>query len=245
MFQQLLTFLPHKLGIFALILFALASIAGVILWLCGARFSRSILTLSAVGIGTIIGLKLPLWCQWTVDPMGPAVGGAIILGISAFALHRLWVGAWLGVLLTLWTGLLMWTLKASDFLWDWPPRKDKLFPKYLSDLWLTLPPPMQKYLPICAGVCMVVGLASAIVWPKLGTLVMWSFAGVSLLLTGWVTIAQIPPGNLGHLPSQLSSQIAVLTGMTAFGALLQWRMSPRPKSAKSDSSGTKSEKKGD
>ncbi len=108
MFQHLITLLPRQPGTVTLIVALMGCLCGLALWIAGARFSRSMLTLAAVALGTAIGMKLPLWCNWSIDPMAPAVAGAIVLGVSAYALHRLWVGAWLGGVLTLWSVLVLW-----------------------------------------------------------------------------------------------------------------------------------------
>jgi len=36
-------------------------VAGLIMWLVGARFSRGIITLIAVSIGALVGLRMPHW----------------------------------------------------------------------------------------------------------------------------------------------------------------------------------------
>src|SRR5881394_1577497 len=85
-------------------------IAGLVLWLIGARFSRSIVTLIAVSIGALVGLRLPAWFSVPVGAWATAIGGALLLGISGYALHRMWVGAGLAFLLALWAGILVWNI---------------------------------------------------------------------------------------------------------------------------------------
>jgi hypothetical protein len=43
----------------------------------------------------------------------PAVGAAVVLGVSAYTMHRIWVGAWLGAILTLWSALVLWAMRAA------------------------------------------------------------------------------------------------------------------------------------
>jgi hypothetical protein len=93
-------------------LVAAMSIAGVlcglVLWLVGARFSRGIVTLIAVSIGALVGLRLPAWFAVPLGAWATAVGGALLLGITGYALHRMWVRAGLAFLLALWSGILVW-----------------------------------------------------------------------------------------------------------------------------------------
>ncbi len=230
MFQQLLTLLPHGFSTITLIAAVVGSLVGAALWLAGSQFSRSILTLTGVALGTGIGMKLPEWRGWNVDMMGPAVGGAVILGVSAFALHRLWVGVWLGLVLAVWTSLAIWATVGHGANWHWLAYSaDQTLPNYSSDLWDTLPADMQKYLPWFTGAAMISGIATAVAWPRIGMVVMWSAAGLSMLITlGAIALSRLSPGALNHLPRQMPSQLGVLMGLVAVGALLQWRMMPRP-----------------
>jgi hypothetical protein len=83
---------------------AALAILGVILWLLGACFSRSLITLAAVAIGTWLGLHVPRWFGISAGTWATAVGGALIFGVSGyifhntvvrFGLHSLWAsGRW-------------------------------------------------------------------------------------------------------------------------------------------------------
>jgi hypothetical protein len=241
-FQQLLALLPHELSTIAMVVASIGSLVGAALWLIGARFSRPILTLTAVALGTSVGLKLPLWCNWNVDNMGPAVGGAVILGVSAFALHRLWVGMWLGLVLACWTALGVWATLGHGQSWNWLAYPaGQTLPKYLSDLWFTLPAEMQKYLPWFAGVAMISGISIALAWPRIGMAFMWSAAGLSMLIAlGAAALTRISPMALNHLPSQMPSQLTVLGGLVLLGAILQWRLMPQAQGAGAEESSEKS-----
>ena len=57
-------------------------LAGLIMWLVGARFSRSIVTLIAVSIGALLGLRMPHWFSVPLGAWATAVGGALLLGID-------------------------------------------------------------------------------------------------------------------------------------------------------------------
>jgi hypothetical protein len=245
-FQQLLTLLPHELSTLTLIAASAGSIVAAALWLAGARYSRFILTLTAVALGTGIGMKLPDWCGWNVDNMGPAVGGAVILGVSAFALHRLWVGLWLGLVLSAWTALGIWAAVGHGANWNWPAHSDgQKLPQYLSDLWGTLPAEMRKYLPWFAAVAMVSGISTALAWPRVGMAFMWSAAGLSMLIAlGATALTRISPAALSHLPRPMISQLVMLIGLVALGAILQWRLMPRQAQASGGNADSGSSGKG-
>src|SRR5450755_2273434 len=86
---------------------------GVVLWLLGGRLSRSVLVLTAVAIGTVVGMRLPGWRGWQVDGMGLAVGGAMLCGSLVFFMHRTCIGLLLSCGLMLWTGLGLWAFKGG------------------------------------------------------------------------------------------------------------------------------------
>ncbi len=83
MLQELLTFMPREAGSATLAFASVGAACGVALWVSGARFSRYIVTLTAVAIGTGVGVGSPRWFGWAIDGMGPAVGGAIVLAHPA------------------------------------------------------------------------------------------------------------------------------------------------------------------
>src|SRR5437870_5881909 len=108
MVQELLALLPKEVGTLALVLAMTGTLAGAGLWLAGARFSRSLITLVLVSIGGWTGLFLPRWLGWTIDGWAPAIGLALGMGASGFFLHRFWVGIGLGVVLAAWAGFATW-----------------------------------------------------------------------------------------------------------------------------------------
>ncbi len=235
MFQQFLTIFPRDAGAIALIAAAVGSLIGVALFLAGAKFSRPILTLTAVAIGTAVGMKLPLWFGWQIDGMGPGVGGAIILGVSAYALHRFWVGLWLGLVLAAWAALITWNTvnHGAQFAFPQYTGFDAL-PQFLMQIWAAVPDQMQRYLALLGGAAMLVGLAAALAWPRIGTALLWSAAGASLLITtGIMALSRISPSMLEHLPRQISSQLAVLCGLVTLGTLWQWHSISRQNAAES------------
>lgn len=226
MVQELLPLLPMEPGRAALICASLGSLVGAGLWLAGARFSRSMLTLLSVAVGTAIGMRLPAWCGWTIDPMGPGVGGAVVLGVGAYVCHRLWVGVSLGLVLACWAAIAVWLLTggyASN--WAWPAMGSMQFlPQYLRDLWLSLPQAVSRLLPYACGAAMLSGVAAAALWPRVGGVLLWSVAGVTLLAGMGVTVVRtVSPASLRLVPAQTWVQAATLAGLVLFGALVQWQ----------------------
>ena len=160
---------------------------------------------------------------------------AFVLGLSAFALHRFWVGLWLGLVVAAWASLAVWGLLGHNSQWQLPAyHASETLPKYLSDIWQNLPGDMRKWLPLVFLAAMSSGVVTALVWPKMGILLLWSAAGASLILSmGSVALRHFDPAMLARLPRQLWSQLAMLGGLVLIGSLLQWRLTSnlRPKSA--------------
>jgi hypothetical protein len=247
-FQHLELLLPQKAGSVAMIVALIGSIIGLAMYITGARFSRSILTLAAVAMGTSVGMRMPMWCGWHVDPMAPAVAGAIVLGVSAYAFHRVWVGAWLGAVLSIWAALALWATRGSAFHWRWPEYDpSQTLPQYFSALWQNVPDSMQQCLGFSAAAAMLVGISAALLWPRVGIALLWSAAGVSVLLPAVVTaLSQLEPSALKHVPRQTPDQLALLAGIVGIGAIFQWRTNPMAGAASEGSGGgeKKSEKSG-
>jgi hypothetical protein len=217
--------LPHRPGSITLVIAMVGSLVGLSLWIAGAQFSQSILTLAAVAMGTSIGMRLPVWGHWQIDPMAPAVAGAIVLGVSAYAFHRVWVGIWLGVVLSTWASLVLWATRGPAFHWRWPEYDPgQTLPQYLTNLWQNVPETMQQCLGFTAAAAMLVGISAALLWPRVGIALLWSAAGVSLLLPAAATaISRLDPQALRHIPRQTCDQLALLAGLVGIGAIFQWR----------------------
>jgi hypothetical protein len=229
LFLELQTLYPHDLpGTITLIVALTGTLVGVGLWLNGARYSRTILTLTAVALGAVIGMKLPHWRHWSIDPMAPAVGLSVILGLSAFSLHRVWVGFWLGLLLAAWTALSLWAIFAPGESWQWPAwQGGQALGQYLADLWANLPAGMHKFGPLLAGAAMLCGIVTALLWPRAGTLLLWSAAGMSLMIVlGSLALTRLAPAMLHKAPGAFWSQLASVAGLVILGAVVQWKFTP-------------------
>jgi hypothetical protein len=225
MLQTLTLFLPRATTGVALLICMIGSLLGCALWLGGARFSRGILTLAAVTIGGLVGVHLSDWCGWGVDNMGPAVAGAMILGISAFTLHRFWVGLSLGAVMACWAALFVW-VAVGESRWHWPRWfPDQMLPGYLALVWSQLPDRVATWLPWASGFGMAMGIAIAFLWPRLGVVSLWSALGVTLL--GCMAIAamqQTSPGVLRHSQELRAwEQAGVILMLIGIGLTVQWR----------------------
>lgn len=190
------------------------------------------MTLGAVGAGTAIGMKLPDWYGWNIDPMGPGVGLALVLGLTAYALYRFYIGAALTVLLTAWAALATWVLlKHGNFH---PPTYAGNLPKYLLNFWAGLPRDMHRWMPYLAAGSFLAGMSISILWPKLGSTIFWSTAGATTTFcTVSIALYHFRPHTLDRLPRHVGPQLACLGGAVALGMLLQWAMMPRKKKEKS------------
>jgi hypothetical protein len=235
MVQQLLPLLPKELGQVALVAALTGTVIGAVLWLLGARFSRPLITLLAVGIGAVVGRQLPAWMNWNVNSMAASVGGAVVLGMSGYILHRVWVGLGLGLLLALWAAAATWVFAGgagTPFAW---PVIDATttWPSLGQSMWDQLPDQVRKLLPYACGGATVSGFLLSLIWPKFGTVMLYSALGTSLVVVlGLLTIEATRPGWMDHVPSQTWAQVATLLGLVAFGAIIQWQTAPsRPAGA--------------
>jgi hypothetical protein len=229
MVQELLTLLPPPTH-FALVLAIAGSLVGAGLWLTGARYSRGLITLAAVGVGCAVGMLVPAWLDRPVHPMACAVGAAMLAGACGYILHRLWVGIGLGLVLALWATLATWILVGGDERWDWPNATESLW-AYAVVVWQQLPELVRLYLPFAAGVAMLSGICATLLWPRLGVVLLYSAGGVSLLLgMGLAAVEYGRPDWMRYLPGETWAQMLTLLGLVAFGAVLQWQQ-PAPSGA--------------
>src|SRR4051812_41757959 len=183
MIQQLLWLLPRQIDSVALAIAIAGAVLGGILWLGGSRFSRTLMTLISVSAGGLIGLQMPLWFGWGLEGWATAVLGALVLGISGYVMHKLWVGLGLGLVLAMWAGV--WTFVVCDgpggFAWP-VSGEGTTFQGHLVDLWNALTPDARRLLPFacCAG--LLSGICATLLWPRVGAVLLYSTAGISLLV---------------------------------------------------------------
>ncbi len=234
MVQELMPLLPKEVGTLALAIAMSGTLVGAGLWLVGSRFSRSLITLVLVSIGAWIGLLLPGWVAWKIDGWAPAVGLALVLGASGFFLHRFWVGVGLGVVLAAWAALGVWIVCRGADAGALPRYAiGTKTMDYMKDLWASLPVDVRKFLPFACGATMLTGLIASLRWPRFGVVMLYSSAGVSLVIAmGLSAMSYARPQWVGALPAKGSSQAMTVLAMVAFGALLQWRIGPSKKMPK-------------
>ena len=235
MLRELLSLLPDAIVRCSPVVAVACAMLGVMLWLCGARFSRAILSLAAVAAGTVIGMHLPEWRGWQVDGMGLAVGGAIVLGSGAFLFHRTCIGAMLGLGLMLWAAAGVWIFVAGDASWDWhSARWDGDMVQYLGEVWKTLPATVSRVFPAACVAGTAAGVAIALFLPKASKVLAHSLIGVTLVvLMGAVAIAEARPQWLSAVPGSLAAQGLGLIALVLIGAIIQWRLTPPFRSAAS------------
>ncbi|MGA3065901.1 MAG: hypothetical protein ABSF29_03535 [Tepidisphaeraceae bacterium] len=234
MFQQVLKLLPHDPGTITLAVSAVGAIVGLVLWVIGLRVGRVILTLVAVAMGTGIGMKLPQWFNWSIDPMATGTGLALVLGLGAYTLHKFWLGTWLGALLTAWAAVGAWVLLGHG-AWHYPAyHGSQQIPRFLCDLWDSLPKDMQRWMPYLAAISLIGGLAMGVFFPRFAAMFFWSAAGTSLFFCmGSIVAFHFRPALLDKLPRQFWPQVASLCGAIALGMFIQWRLGPRTKAKSS------------
>jgi hypothetical protein len=209
MLQELSSLMPHQVGEFALWMVMVGLALGGGLWLAGACFSRSIITLSLVAAGSFVGKWLPGWMGWSIDPMATAVGGAIALGISGYLLHQYWVGIGLGMVLAAWTAMLTWKDIGHSLNWremeGWSSARLAL-----------------SFAVWGAG---LTGIAATWLWPKVGQSLFYSITGLTLALAMALAVAQMGRGNwLGWVPAENWAQYASMAALVLVGAVVQWRL---------------------
>ena len=233
MLDELLQFIPAEPGTTALITAMAGVVVGATLWLLGTKFSRPLVTLLTVLLGAAVGMQLPRWVGWQISGAGPAVGVAVVLGVSGFILHRMWVGIGLGAVLALWVTMAVWLAMHGTLEWNWPDvdRATTIW-SFLTDAWSNVPLEMARIIGFASAAALVSGVAAAILWPKLTTVLNWSWTGVSLLaVMGVATMWYGRPRLLANLPQDTWAQLAALLAMVAIGATIQWQLSPAPAGA--------------
>lgn len=230
MVQELLPMLPQEPGRTALVVAIIGTLIGLGLWLAGARYSRPLVTLLAVSIGGIVGQKMPLFAGWTMNSAATAVGGAFVLGLSAYLVHRLWVASLLAIMLAAWAALGTWIICNDSSVWTWPAvDAETTLRTFAGATWASLPEAVRKYMPVATGIAMISGFASTLVWPRVGQVLLYSTAGVSLVIgMGVAAIEFGRPEWIWIVPAQTHAQLMLLFGMVAFGAVVQWQLAPSP-----------------
>lgn len=236
MVQQLLPLLPHDIGQAALVAALFGTLVGVGLWLAGARFSRPMITLLAVALGAILGRQLPGWMNWNINSMAASVGGAVVLGMSGFVLHRVWVGLGFGLLLACWAALATWVFAGgagANAELTWPAvDQTTTVTSFAQGLWANVPDKVRDVAPYAAGGAMLSGFLAALLWPRVAVVLLYSALGTSLLVgMGLIAIENGRPQWITIVPAQTWAQVTTLLGIVAFGAVVQWQGEKKPEAS--------------
>jgi len=218
---------------------------GMMLWLAGSRFSRGILTLAAVAIGASVGLRLPGWFGWPVQNWATASGGALVLGIVAYAVHNYLVKLLLAMLLGLWTLLISWQAAGGKSDWEMPHwgRKQDIV-DYAQEVWKELPQQWRLSGPIGVGTALAAGLLLGVFLPRLASMLFHSVLGVTLVVMGGsYAVPLLRPQWEGIFTGKQNTQLIVLGGMVAAGVLVQWLLTPGKKKTSAPPSPEKQDQK--
>lgn len=234
MVHELIQLFPEDPGTSGLIVAVIGSLLGAAIWLLGARISRPVVTLMTVLIGAAIGQAMPGWFGWEISGAGPAVGLALALGITGYALHGMWVGIGLGTVLSTWAALGCWVGFRGSTTWVWPPYDaTTVLSEYVRSVWHALPPDVARVLPYACTTAMISGLAMAILWPRFSLLLGWSCAGATLLAgMGLAAVDYGQPEWIKRIPVESWVQAAMLGALVGVGMLIQWKLGPKPAAVK-------------
>ena len=225
MLRQWLQCLPDHLSNGWLLVAAFGAIAGLVLWVAGARFSRLLIGLAAVTIGGAVGMNLPRYMNWNIGGAGPAVALALAFGVSGYVMQRLWIGMLLGVVLASWAFLVTWTVCGATSV---TATTTAMSTSSFDAWWKSLPPTVADHLPYTCGTAFAAGVLLALIWPRLAIATAWSAAGVSLIAAlGSAAMASGRPQWIRLLPQHLGPQLVAVLFLVGIGVLLQWKMAGR------------------
>lgn len=221
--------LPHgfdeALGRYALLAAFAGTAAGAVLWLAGSRFSRSLVTLLAVSVGAVVGRHLPAWFGWSIDGIGLAFVGAMVLGLSGYLLHTTWIGMALSVVLAAWVGVVAWLAVGGGGQIQWPVLDWSADAEViLSGVWRSLPGDLPRVMPVAIAFALVGGVLITVLSPKLGRVLTYTLTGLSVLVVmGLTALRMSRPDWLFLVPHTAAAQAMTLSGMVVLGVLVQWR----------------------
>ncbi len=196
-------------------------------WAAGARYSASLITLGTVGLGAAAGMAAPRWTGVNLHPMATGIGGALVLGVSGYALHRLWIGLGLGLLLAIWAAAAVWTAGRDGADWQWPAWNDQgSVIEYARQTWDEAPPAVERVLPYACATAMISGLSMALMWPRLATTLMYSLGAVTAMVAGGLPLLGSGEREMpSWLPSRTWVQAGILVAIVLVGAAVQWSVS--------------------
>ena len=226
MFQQLLPLLPAEPSVSVIVATILGALAGVILWFAGSRYTRLIITLGTLAVGAVIGMILPRQMGWDINTMATAVAGAIIFGIAGFILYRACLGVGLAFVLALWTAIGIWLVYHETAPLTWPIGTVSIH-DFFNAMWAGMPDPVKGPMPAAVAMAAVLGAILALLYPRIGTVMLHSFAGVTIVILMCLWAIQCRQIDWpAFLPTSSNAQIVLLAGMVCLGLVVQWQWLP-------------------
>jgi hypothetical protein len=230
MFQELLPLLPSNATTGEVVVMALTALVGAILWIMGSRVSRTFVTLIAVGAGGALGVYLPRQLDWDVNTMATAVGGVLVLGLSAFLMHRWWMRAMFAALLAFLAALGTWLIMHGTTPLAWPyatasPRE------FCDAFWTGLPEDIRHVLPIACGAATLAAAVLMTFFGRIARILHYSLLGTTLVLAMLLWAIQVRKIEWPtFLPGRTDAQIVLVLGMVALGMVVQWQLLPMKRS---------------
>ena len=228
MFQELLPLLPADQATTAVVIaIVTAALAGLVLWLAGARYSRMVVTLGSVTVGGIAGMLAPRILGWNVNTMATSVAGAMLGGLAGFILHGVCIGVALIFILCVWAAVGTWLLCHGDIPITWP-QSTHSFSEFYHAVWNQLPESVREPMPIVISMTAGFGFIIRFMSPKLALVLAYSLVGVTLVVTAALWAVQSHafawPGPLSFRPN---IQFMLILFMVLLGAIVQLQTIPR------------------
>jgi hypothetical protein len=222
MLSRLLLLLPDASQPWPWWVFLLTLLAGLAVWVAGARFSRALIVLAAVTLGAVIGKVAPQALGIRFDPMACVVAGALAFAIAAFLLHRLILASALGGLAFLWTASAVWALADKPKGFHWPTLHSAgELGSFLQGLHAQLGTDLIQQIASLAVLASISFVSLSILFPRAATTFFWSLVGVTMVVSAGVSWCHyLAPERLSLLPQSAATQgillgSAVLAGWAA------------------------------
>jgi hypothetical protein len=197
---------------------------GVLVGVCGARFSRGLLTLGLVALGAMLGKHIPVLLSLKLDPMAGTVVVAVLFGVVAFGQYRQVLAGCLGWVVGCTVALGVWVQAAhpAEFAWPTGLTTDPL--AFATELKAALGGDLVNRILAFASVSALAASAVGMFFPRLGALVLWTLLGVLLTLFGGLGYtAYYSPGLFEKLPLTAQGQFIALGAMAVgFLAVQGW-----------------------
>lgn len=213
------------------------ALAGAMVYLLGARFSRGLVTLALVTLGAFLGKLIPPALGTHIDPAAGCIVGALVLGVLAFVFHRFLIAWSLGLLTGLCVVLGLFVHATTPAAWTWPSLSHGLSPA-LELCAAQLGTDTVQRMAALGGIASLAATALAFVFPRIGLCLFWSLLGLMLMLT---SLLGYSAAHTSDLLTSLSArdtqtQLIALAALLLTGFVIQWpqtgkRKAPAPEPA--------------